>query len=186
MKKLTNKVVIDFVDGILKRSSHSAGYYLKNLKEYGVGVVTECNTKLGFSISFLNTIYDDSLLTGYKLVIKNSKLILLLDGVLIKDWEMEQEDTLHHLDINDDFVINPISEPKLFLVERGPDNPFSYDEYDSILVVCETEEQAKFTMCGSIYSDGVDCNKLVITKLADNYTKVIYRPEVPISSFNAG
>ena len=37
----------------------------------------------------------------------------------------------------------------------------------------------KYRKCASL-------DKLVITKLSDSYTKIIYRPEVPIASFNAG
>jgi hypothetical protein len=185
MGKLTNKVVIDFTDILFKHSSQRTVFSFSRLIVYGVGVFTENDTKLGFSIGFLDTIHADSLLTGYKLVINDSKLILLSDGVLIKEWGMEQETVLHHLDINDDFTINPISKPKLFLVERGSDDMVDYDEFESILVVCETEEQAKFIMCSSFYGDGVDCDNLVITKLANDYVNVIYRPEVPMTSFKA-
>jgi len=104
---------------------------------------------------------------------------------LIKELDIELKTTIYYLDINDDYTLNPVSEPKLFLVERDADDYISYDEYESILVACETPEQAKSVMSSYVYRKGASLDKLVITKLSDNYTKIIYRPEVPIASFNA-
>ena len=137
---------------------------------------------------------------GVKLFTHNGKFKCLYNGELI--WERRVKDVIkeykqdyrevgikavyknmYPMNIDDDYKILPMDNVKLFLVERGDGH--GYDEYDSILVACQTPEQAKAVMSQHPYNEYVDLDKLTICKIADGYCKTIYVPHVPIASFNA-
>jgi len=124
----------------------------------------------------------EMLKTGYSIVIKDDMFVTVRDDTILhKSPVNDGVSNVCLLDIDDEFNLLPMKDVKLFLVTRN--DVVDYGEYMSILVACQTQEQAKDVMKLPMYNDGIDLDMLVATEVANNYNGTIYIPKVIMDSY---
>jgi len=156
-----------------------------------IGVINEFSYELG--TNFLEA-SKDVLKTDIIVYIDDSKcgrqIVCRYSGKLI--WSIKAEDAksklgttydipnnFYTLKIDDDLNLLPMKDVRLFLVERGAEDDMAkYGECESILVACETAEQAKDVMGWTSFRDGVNLDILEVKELSKQYNEEIYYPEV--------